>query len=88
MLESFEHPESDVILPHGNFDFAQEMFQNMSKARVIDEIVKDRSLETFHSNIAAIDIRLSQGKITTTRQLELELICAGKVSTYLESRHQ
>jgi hypothetical protein len=81
VFESFSTPERVPSLPHGNnFDFAQEMFQSRCKTRVIDELIKTQSIEAFDENVVTIGRRLREGKITSTRQLELELICAGKVS--------
>jgi hypothetical protein len=80
VFESFATPESVSSLSHGTgFDFSQEMFQSKSKARVIDELIKTRSIEAFDSDVVMIGKRLREGKITNTRQLELELICVGKV---------
>jgi hypothetical protein len=80
VFESFNTPQSVRSLPQGtNFDYSQEMFKNKSKTRVIDELIKTRSIEAFDGDVVKIGRRLREGKITNTRQLELELICVGKV---------
>ena len=80
MYESLNAPESVPSLLQGNeFDFAQELFQARCKTRVIDELMRNQSGEAFHGGVATTGRRLSEGKITSTRQLELELICVGKV---------
>jgi hypothetical protein len=79
VFESFSVPESVPSLPHGIFDFGQELFQSRCKTRVIDELIKTQSLEAFDRNVVTIRSRLQEGEITSTRQLELELICVGKV---------
>jgi len=61
------------------FDFAQELFQARCKTRVIDELMRNQSVKAFNGDVATIGRRLQEGKITATRQLELELICVGKV---------
>lgn len=87
VFESFGTPENVLSLPHSTgFDFSQEMFQSKSKARVIDELIKTRSIEAFDGDVVKIGRRLREGKITGTRQLELELICAGKVRSSPWSR--
>ncbi|KAH8779513.1 hypothetical protein BGZ57DRAFT_760642 [Hyaloscypha finlandica] len=83
VFESFSVPESVPSLPHGIFDFGQELFQSRCKTRVIDELIKTQSLEAFDRNVVTIRSRLQEGKITSTRQLELELICVGKHVTHL-----
>jgi hypothetical protein len=67
-------------VPQGTFDFSQEIFQSRCKTRVIDELIRTHAIEAFDANVVAIGRRLREGKITNTRQLELELICAGKAS--------
>jgi hypothetical protein len=80
VFESFSIPDDVRALPNGNgFDFVQEMFQSRCKTRVIDELIKIPSIRAFCGNVLTIGKRLSEGKIKSTRQLELELICVGKV---------
>jgi hypothetical protein len=79
VFESFSAPESITSLPHGSFDFGQQMFQTRCKTRVIDELIKTQSIEAFDRDVVTIGRRLGEGKITSTRQLELELISIGKV---------
>jgi hypothetical protein len=80
VFESFSIPQSVPSFPQGTFDFAQETFQSRCKTRVIDELIRTHAIEAFDANVVAIGRRLREGKITNTRQLELELICAGKAS--------
>jgi hypothetical protein len=79
VFESFCLPEILPSLALGSFNFGQEMFQSRCKTRVIDELINTQSIEAFDENVVTIGRRLQEGKITSTRQLELELICMGKV---------
>lgn len=80
VFESFSVPEGARSSPYGSgFDFVQEMFQSRCKTRVVDELINKPSLRAFAGDVTAIGKRLGEGKITSTRQLELELICVGKV---------
>jgi hypothetical protein len=50
------------------------------KARkIIDELIQKTSIEAFIEDVIRVEKRLENGLITELRQLELELICAGKV---------
>jgi hypothetical protein len=80
VFESFSTPKNVPSLPPSNgFDFAQELFQSRCKTRVIDELLRNQSIKAFNGGVVTIGRRLQDGKITNTRQLELELICVGKV---------
>lgn len=79
VFESFSTPESIPSLPHGSFDFGQQMFQTRCKTRVIDELIKTQSIEAFDGDVVNVGRRLQEGKVTSTRQLELELISVSKV---------
>jgi len=62
------------------FNFTQAAFERKVKTRVIDELIKMVSIEAFIEDVIRVEKQLNQGNITTIRELELELICAGKVS--------
>jgi hypothetical protein len=52
----------------------------MAKSRIIDELIQKASIEAFIEDVVAVEQRLREGSITNLRRLELELICAGKVT--------
>ncbi|PMD33171.1 hypothetical protein L207DRAFT_535229 [Hyaloscypha variabilis F] len=82
VFESFSTPKNVPSLPPSNgFDFAQELFQSRCKTRVIDELLRNQSIKAFNGGVVTIGRRLQDGKITNTRQLELELICVGKLAS-------
>jgi hypothetical protein len=60
------------------FDFPHAMFELRAKTRVLDELFQ--KVPTFIQEVVKIETRLLQGQIRGIRELELELICAGKVS--------
>jgi len=66
-----------------NFNFIQESFAWTTKTRVIDELIKNNATVAFIEDVASVDSRLVQGLIIELRQLELELICAGKVCCFV-----
>ena len=61
------------------FNFVQESFAWTTKIRVIDELIKNNATVAFIEDVANVGTKLAQGLIIELRQLELELICAGKV---------
>ena len=63
------------------FNFVQASFALYAKARIIDELIKNNSTVAFIEDVLAIDKRLDQGLVIELRQLELELICAGKLGS-------
>jgi len=62
-----------------DFNFVQESFAWTTKSRIIDELIKNNATVAFIEDVASVDNRLAQGLIFELRQVELELICAGKV---------
>jgi hypothetical protein len=63
------------------FNFIQASFANRVKSRrVIDELIQKTSIEAFIEDVIVVEKRLDNGLISELRQLELELIYAGKVS--------
>jgi len=64
------------------FNFSQASFYRTAKNRIIDELIQKISIEAFIEDVVAVENRLQDGEIDNLRQLELELICAGKVKAY------
>ena len=60
-------------------NFSQASFYRTAKNRIIDELIQKISIEAFIEDVVAVEQRLQEGSIKDLRQLELELICAGKV---------
>jgi hypothetical protein len=60
------------------FDFPHAMFELRARTRVLDELFQ--KAPGFIQEVVQIETRLLQGQIKGIRDLELELICAGKVS--------
>jgi hypothetical protein len=60
------------------FDFPRAMFELRARTRVLDELFQ--KAPAFIQEVVKIETRLLQGRIKGIRELELELICAGKVS--------
>jgi hypothetical protein len=63
-----------------SFNFSQASFYRIAKSRVINELIQKNSIEAFIEDVVAVEKRLREGSIKNLRQLELELIGAGKVS--------
>lgn len=61
------------------FDFEQPVFARKAKTQVIDELIKTVSIEAFIEDVVKVEKRLERGHISNVRELELELMCAGKV---------
>jgi hypothetical protein len=59
------------------FDFPHAMFELRARTRVLDELFQKSP--AFIQEVVKIETRLLQGQIKGIRELELELICAGKV---------
>ena len=59
----------------------------MAKSRIIDELIQKVSIEAFIEDVVAVEQRLREGSITNLRELELELICAGKVTPPPQKNH-
>ena len=69
------------------FNFAQASFEFKAKTRVIDELIKKPRIEAFIEDVVNVETRLHQSQITSTRDLELELICAGKRASQSENAY-
>lgn len=80
-LESFG-PEKDSSKTTQAFDFSQPLFAYKAKTQVIDELIKTVSIEAFIEDVVKVEKRLNRGHIANVRELELELMCAGKVFKY------
>lgn len=52
----------------------------MKTHKIIDELIKKNSIEAFIEDVVDVEKRLNNGLIVELRQLELELVCAGKVT--------
>lgn len=62
------------------FDFMQASFANKVRSyKVIDVLIEKISIEAFIEDVVNVEKRLNNGLIKELRQLELQLICAGKV---------
>jgi len=79
VFESFGVSRDNTSPTRCTFDFARQTFEYRSKLKVIDDLIRTPSIEGFIQGIATIKDRLSRGKISSTRDLELELLCIGKV---------
>lgn len=76
--ESFSYSENSS----SQFDFVQASFANKVKThKVIDDLIKKSSIEAFIEDVVDVEKRLNNGLITELRQLELELIRAGKLAS-------
>ncbi|KAH6667562.1 hypothetical protein B0J14DRAFT_489576 [Halenospora varia] len=79
VLESFGFSDADSGTAEKAFDFAQPLFARKAQSHIIDELIKTTSIEAFIEDVVKVEKRLDRGHITTIRELELELMCAGKV---------
>jgi hypothetical protein len=81
-LDSFESfgPQQEKSKTEAAFDFEQPLFARKAKTQVIDELIKTVSIEAFIEDVVKVEKRLERGHISNVRELELELMCAGKVS--------
>lgn len=80
MFESFRESTGDLTSGiRSTFNFSQTMFEYRAKMKVIDELTRAPSIEACAQDIATVKSRLSGGKIASIRDLELDLICVGKV---------
>ena len=80
VLESFGTCKSRNSSSTGRFNFLQVAFTNKVKLQITGELITTTSIEAFVEDVADVERRLDNGLITNVRELELELICAGKVS--------
>jgi hypothetical protein len=60
-------------------------FLRNAQTKVIDELIKAPSIEAFIEDVVKVETRLKRGRIRYVRDLELELMCAGKVISYVLS---
>ena len=74
---------SSIISESSPFDRSQASFHRTAKSRIIDELIQRVSIEAFIEDVVAVERRMREGSIRNLRQLELELICAGKVRSAL-----
>ncbi|CAG8972051.1 hypothetical protein HYALB_00004915 [Hymenoscyphus albidus] len=59
-------------------------FVKYAKKQVIDELIKTVSIEAFIEDVVKVEKRLNRGYIQNVRELELELMCAGKLASQSE----
>ena len=71
-----------------DFNFVQQSFAWTTKIRIIDELIKNNATVAFIEDVASVDTRLAQGLIIELRQLELELILAGKFASQSETLYR
>jgi hypothetical protein len=69
----------EFVTPNSSFNFAQLSFEFKAKSRVVDKLITMNTIEAFIADVVGVEKRLQQGRISNVRELELELICAGKV---------
>lgn len=81
VFELLNSPMTIKPPPKQQFDFAHTSFEHKAKSRVIDELIQKPSIEAFIEDVVQVERRLLQGQITSIRELELELMCAGKLSS-------
>ncbi|EKD14634.1 zinc finger protein [Drepanopeziza brunnea f. sp. 'multigermtubi' MB_m1] len=83
LFESLDSPKSPIYVPSSSptFDFAQSSFKQRAKTHIIEELIRKPRIEAFIEDVVRVEARLSQGLISNIRQLELELICAGKLAS-------
>ncbi|KAI9056105.1 hypothetical protein LZ554_001033 [Drepanopeziza brunnea f. sp. 'monogermtubi'] len=83
LFESLDSPKLPIHVPssHSSFNFAQSSFEQRAKTHFIEELIRKPRIEAFIEDVVRVEARLSQGLITSIRQLELELICAGKLAS-------
>lgn len=82
-LESFG-PAKDSSKIDRVFDFTQALFVQKAKTQVIDELITTVSIEAFIEDVIKVERRLNRGRIANVRELELELMCAGKLASQSE----
>ncbi|KAG9240107.1 hypothetical protein BJ878DRAFT_484148 [Calycina marina] len=87
LQESFVYREKieaiQSAIPH--FNYMHPSFASTAKTRIINELIKNNSTVAFIQDVAGVNVRLEKGLIVELRQLELELICAGRVASQSES---
>ncbi|KAH8654476.1 hypothetical protein BGZ60DRAFT_532845 [Tricladium varicosporioides] len=84
VLESFGFSDPELATTEKAFGFAQPLFARKAQSLIIDELIKTTSIEAFIEDVVKVEKRLDRGHITTIRELELELMCAGKLASQSE----
>jgi hypothetical protein len=82
VLESFGNCESQSSSSNSRFNFMHTAFANKVRPQIVEKLIMKTSIEAFIEDVTDVERRLENGLITNIRELELELICAGKVSVY------
>ncbi|KAG4442814.1 hypothetical protein IFR05_001695 [Cadophora sp. M221] len=80
-------PKTNLPATPQQFNFAQASFEHKAKTRVIDELIKKPRIEAFIEDVVNVERRLHQGQIASVRDLELELICAGKLASQSDTAY-
>ncbi|KAF4633305.1 hypothetical protein G7Y89_g4818 [Cudoniella acicularis] len=83
-FESFYSSDSDSSETEKISDSSQALFANNAQSQVIDELIKTNSIEAFIEDVVKVEKRLNRGHIKNVRELELELMCAGKLASQSE----
>ncbi|KAH8597680.1 hypothetical protein B0O99DRAFT_592243 [Bisporella sp. PMI_857] len=78
---AYRHKMAAIQASIPQFTFPQQSFMSTSRTRIIEELFKNNSTVAFIEDVAMVNKRLDQGLIIELRQLELELICAGKLAS-------
>ncbi|KAK2628098.1 hypothetical protein QTJ16_002744 [Diplocarpon rosae] len=84
ILDSLK-PNDLAVSQH--LDFAQASFEHKAKSYVVERLISKPRNEAFVKDVISVERRLSQSRISTVRQLELELICAGKRASQLSTAY-
>jgi hypothetical protein len=80
VVESFGPPEKPSSPQMTVSEATQKLFAKKAQTNIIDELITSISIEAFIEDVVKVEKRLNRGHITNVRELELELMCAGKVS--------
>ncbi|PVH84985.1 hypothetical protein DL98DRAFT_584044 [Cadophora sp. DSE1049] len=87
IFESLDSSKTNLSMVSPQFNFAQASFEYKAKTRVIDELIKKPRIEAFIEDVVNVEKRLHQSQITSIRDLELELICAGKLASQSDTAY-
>ncbi|CZT47681.1 uncharacterized protein RSE6_08269 [Rhynchosporium secalis] len=81
LFEILDLPRTKRITSTQHSDFVQASFEHNAKICVLGELVKRPQLAVFLRDIHNVEGRLQKGQVTSVRELELELVFAGKLAS-------
>ncbi|RDL41012.1 uncharacterized protein BP5553_00991 [Venustampulla echinocandica] len=84
VLESLGASENTSSPTNTTPGFPPSLFAQEAQARVIEPLIKTASIEAFIEDVVKVEERLNRYHITSVRELELELMCAGKLASQSE----